>query len=84
MAALTFDTLKYSKRLEAAGIPTKAAEAQAEILSETLSIALSTNDLATNSHVEKVVADAKADIIKWLAALMVAQAAAIAALVKLL
>jgi hypothetical protein len=36
----TFDTLKYSKRLASAGMDPRVAEAEAEILSETLSAAL--------------------------------------------
>jgi len=87
----TFDTLKYSKRLRDAGMEPKLAEAEAEILNETLSAALGTADLATKGDLREIEAriEAKieastANIIKWLAGLMIAQGAAIAAMVKML
>ena len=89
--AFTFDTLKYSNRLKEAGLKPKIAEAEAEILSETLSAALGGSGLATKNDLEALGKELKADaadqrtkIVQWLAALMIAQAAAIAALVKLL
>ena len=45
MATITFDTLKFSKRLKDAGVPEKQAEAEAEALSEVLQINL--QELAT-------------------------------------
>jgi len=87
----TFDTLKYSKRLTEAGLDPRIAEAEAEILAETLSNALGGAGLATRNDLDKAVSDIKADsadqrtkIVQWLAALLIAQAAAIAALVKLI
>lgn len=89
--AFTFDTLKYSKRLTEAGLDPRIAEAEAEILSETLAAALGGSGLATKQDIETAISEIKADaadqrtkIVQWLAALMIAQAAAIAALVKLL
>jgi len=87
----TFDTLKYSNRLKEAGLDPRIAEAEAEILSETLSAALGAAELATKADLEKAVVDIKADaadqrtkIVQWLAALLITQAAAITALVKIL
>lgn len=87
----TFDTLKYSKRLKEAGLEPRIAEAEAEILSETLSAALNTAELVTKQDLTAAISEIKADnanqrtkIVQWLAALMIAQAAAIAALVKLI
>ena len=34
MAAIAFDTLKYARKLKAAGVPDQQAEAQAEIMAE--------------------------------------------------
>lgn len=89
MTTLTFDTLKFVERLEKAGIPREHAKAEAEALSEVL--ATSAVDLATKHDIRELekgleaqIEAAKADIIKWLAALLIAQAAAISALVKLL
>jgi broad-specificity NMP kinase len=87
MTTLTFDTLKFANRLKAAGVPPAQAEAEAEALAEVLADALKTSDLATRTDVETLrreIAEAKADIIKWLAGLLIAQAAVVAALVKLL
>lgn len=69
MATITFDTLKYAKKLEAAGIPAAQAEAMAEaqkdIFSETLDATLATkND----------VCDIKSElrVIKWMLGLVIA------------
>lgn len=69
----------------------RVSEAKAEILSETLSAALGTADFATKADLREMEARMKAcmeastaSIIKWLAGLMIAQGAAIVALVKLL
>lgn len=45
MTAITFDTLKFSKRLQDAGVPARQAEAEAEALSEVLEVNL--KELAT-------------------------------------
>ncbi len=34
MAAIAFDTLKFARRLQAAGVPQEQAEAQAEVMAE--------------------------------------------------
>lgn len=87
MATLTFDTLKFANRLKAAGVPPQQAEAQAEAFAE----ATAAFDVATRADLRELEAridarllDVKADIIKWLAGLLIAQAAVVAALVKLL
>jgi hypothetical protein len=47
MASATFDTLKFAKRLEAAGVSAKQAEATAEAFAEATSQELATKaDLA--------------------------------------
>ena len=75
----------------AAGMTQELAETEAEILSETLSSAFGAAELASKGDIRELEAriDAKieaatSNIIKWLAGLMIAQGAAIAALVKLL
>lgn len=69
----------------------KIAEAEAEILSETLSAALGSAALVTKQDLADAVNSIKTDaanqraaIIQWVAALLIAQAAAVAALVKLI
>ena len=75
MATVTFDTLSYSKKLKAAGFSEKQAEIQAETLKEILGTELTT---------KKDLAETKVEIIKWVAGMLVAQAAIVATLVKLL
>ena len=79
MSAVTFDTLKFAKKLEAAGLPTPQAEAIAEAFREATS-----EELVTRDYLDARLEAAKGDIIKWVAGLLLAQAALVAALVKLL
>lgn len=97
MNAIAFDTLRFVKRLQAAGFTAEQAEAQAEAFSEAVS-----ESLATRQDLEHAVALLKADIeasastiraelreasfsmLKWLVPLLLGQTAVLAALVKLL
>ena len=67
MSAITFDTLKYANRLKAAGMEPRLAEEQAEALADALT---EQTPLATKADL----ADAKTDLIKWVAGMLVAQA----------
>ena len=83
---ITFDTLAYTKKLKAAGFNDSQAEALSEAQKESLSGILDTT-VATKSDIvrlEKEIANAKSEIIKWVAGMLVAQAAIVATLVKLL
>ena len=88
MSAITFDTLKYANRLKAAGMDPRRAEEQAEALADALTEhtqLTTTTDLAELRMATKAdLADAKTDLIKWVAGMLVAQAAVVATLVKLL
>lgn len=79
MSAIAFDTLKFAKKLEAAGLPTPQAEAFAEAFRDGTG-----EELATRDYLDARLEAAKADLVKWFAGLLIAQAALIAALVKLL
>lgn len=86
MATITFDTLKYVERLKAAGVSDAQAKAEAEALAEVLSESAS-NVLATKQDIIDLrmeLRDMKTDIIKWVMGALIAQAALIATLVKLL
>jgi len=73
------DTLRIYERLKVANLEESAAKEIAEIFKET------TEDyLVTRSDLEEALARTKADIIKWVAGMLVAQAAIVATLVKLL
>ena len=91
MTTITFDTHKFVRRLKDAGVP----ESQAEAFSEAFKEAQGDNDFATKrdlremelrleSKIDKVTSDLKVDLIKWMAGSLIAQAAVIATLVKLL
>lgn len=87
MSAITFDTLKYVERLTAAGLPESHAKAEAEALREALGDLIELKSLATKDNISQVrvqISEAKADIIKWMPGLMLAQAGLVAALVKLI
>jgi len=71
--------LKFAKKQEAAGLPV----AQAEAISEAFRDATG-EELVTKDYLNARLESAKNDIIKWVAGMLIAQAALIAALVKLL
>ena len=82
MSTITFDTLNFAKKLKEAGFSDQQAEVQAQALVQALAEhhERQKEELAT----KRDLADAKTDIIRWVAGLLMAQAAIIAALVKLL
>jgi len=94
---ITFDTLAYVKKLKAAGVPEKQAEVQAETFAEIIEDRIATKhdilllkqdlkelELSLKQELRLGLADTKAEIIKWVAGMLVAQAAIVATLVKLL
>lgn len=91
MAIITFDTHQFISTLIEAGFEVK----QAEAVSSAFKAAQSDTDVATKrdlrelelrleSKIDKVTAELKVDLIKWMAGSLIAQAAVIATLVKLL
>lgn len=86
MATTTFDTLRYAKRLKEAGFTEQQAEVQAEARAEILEGELATKrDIAElKAELKRDIAEGKAETVRWMAGMLVAQAALIAALVKLL
>ncbi len=77
------DTLKIYERLKTADLSDKAAKEIAEVIKEIVS-----EQLVTRQYLDLRLAEMKSDIVsgivKWVAGMMVGQAAVIAALVKLL
>ncbi len=82
MSTITFDTLKFSKRLREAGVPEKQAEAEAEALSEVLEVNL--KDLVTKEDLQRELRDLEQRMLIKLGGLMVVAVSIVAALVKLL
>ena len=84
MSAITFDTLKFVKQLEASGIPPAQAEAfvnaQRDILSEALDTSLATRAdmLAVKTDIGRMDAkfDAKFDKLQWMLGIVIALAVA--------
>lgn len=66
MTAVTFDTLRFAKKLEAAGLPTPQAEAIADAFREATSEQLVTRDYLDSclEGIKSSIEAAKGDIIK--------------------
>lgn len=72
MTAITFDTLKFTKTLERAGLPSEQAEAIAEAFKDANGEA----EIATKrdiEHLEGKIAEMKFDLLKWIVGLALAQ-----------
>ena len=86
MSSFTLDTLAQVERLEKTGLPREQAVAIVQSQHELFENAV-VNTLATKSDVLALrieMSDMKSDIIKWVAGMLVVQAAAVSTLVKLL
>ena len=86
MSSFTLDTLAQVESLEKTGLPREQAVAIVQSQHELFENAV-VNTLATKSDVLALrleMSDMKADIIKWVAGMLVVQAAAVPTLVKLL
>ena len=73
MSSITFDTIKFSEKLIVAGVPEAQAKAEAAALSEVLEVHI--KDLVTKEHLDYKLAEIKADLIKWVVSLALAQTA---------
>lgn len=93
MNAIPFDTYAYVKKLKAAGFTEEQAGAQAEALAGVVDANLATkHDIAAlrgdmevlRADLTRCVAEAKSSTVKWVAGLLLAQAAVITTLEKLI
>ncbi len=87
MTVITFDTLTYSKTLQAAGMPQEQAEALAKAQKAALDEMILAKDLATQADIlrlENKMETNKHEILKWMIATMVAQTALIVAVIAFL
>ncbi|MDP3511434.1 MAG: hypothetical protein Q8S20_01685 [Sulfuritalea sp.] len=71
MSTITFDTLKFVEKLEKAGIPREQAKAEAEALAEVLDNGA--QELVTKKDMLIALGDLRADIMKWVIGLALAQ-----------
>lgn len=95
MATIAFDTLKFVEDLKLAGFAESQAKAMAEAQKRAFAEVFENRDhqAATKADIAEVmleiertqrdIAEIKADTVKWVAGLLLAQAAVVAALVKL-
>lgn len=83
---IVLDTHSYVKKLKAVGFTEEQAEALAELIDERLATKRDLKELETRllSEIVKEAEKTKSDMVKWVAAMLAAQAAVVAALVKLL
>ncbi len=79
LMASSLDTLQIYERLKGAKLDELAAKEIAEVIKD-----VAEGHLATKDDIEKIIANAKVEIIKWVAGMLIAQAAIVASLVKLL
>ncbi|WP_245740659.1 CCDC90 family protein [Ectothiorhodospira marina] len=87
LASVTFDTHEFIKTLEKAGFDEKQAEAVALAFKNAqreAEVATKEDIALVRSEVREMEHRLKADLIKWMAGLLLAQAALVATLVKLL
>lgn len=89
MATITFDTLKFSNRLKAAGVAPAQAEAEAEALAEVLEVNLKELVTKDDLHHElellrREMREIEQRMVIKLGGLMVVAVGAVATLVKLL
>ena len=82
MTTVTFDTLKFVQTLKKSGFDDKQAVAQA--FSDAQSEGQPVTPDYFDMHLKAEIEASKADMIKWIAGLLIAQAGLVAALVKLL
>jgi len=79
MATITFDTLRYTKRLRDAGYTEQQAEAATEAQKEVLNEIIDST-LATKTDLKEL----ESNIVKWIAAIMIGQTVLIVSLMRLL
>jgi hypothetical protein len=81
------------KRLRAVGVPEKQAEVQAEVFAEIIQERLTTKQdiellrrdmKQMELELKKDIAASRSEVVKWVAGMLIAQAAIVATLVKLL
>ena len=90
MTTIIFDTHAFIKKLKATGFTEDQAEILAESQSEIIENNLITRQDLKNTEItilakmEKGFAGTKVEIIKWVAGMLVAQAAVVASIIKLL
>ena len=86
MTSTTFDTLAYSKKLQELGFTREQSEGFAQLQRELIDDKLATKQDLREMEVRLMaeIAKSRAETLKWTAGMLMAQAAIVATLVKLL
>ena len=84
MTAITFDTLAYSKTLQAAGIPPEQADALAKAQKTAIQEMVEAKELASKHALYLALAAQTHEILKWMIGLVSAQSALLIAVIALL
>ena len=84
MSTIAFDTLKFVRKLKEAGFEEKQAEAVADAFSDAQSEGQPITREYFDIRLKAEIDAGKADMIKWIVGLLLAQAGLVAALVKIL
>ncbi|MBF0566655.1 MAG: DUF1640 domain-containing protein [Nitrospirae bacterium] len=79
--ATTFDTLKFVENLKKSGFSEEQAKGLSDALKDVQDSSMGIT--ATKGDLKELKSEIISDIVKWVAAMLVAQAAVIAALVRL-
>ncbi len=79
MVAITFDTLAFSRRLQAAGVPRQQAEAMADAHAEAMKELVAAQDLATKDDLHLALANLRNELLRWIVGFLVAQSALLVA-----
>jgi len=85
MVAITFDTLAYSKTLQAAGMPLEQAEALAKAQKAALDEMVMAKELATQADIlrlENKMEANKHEILKWIIGMLIAQTALLVSVIS--
>lgn len=80
MTTMTFDTLAYSRTLQAAGVPVEQAEAMTNAQKAALNEMMNALNLAT----KKDLSDRKVELIRWTVGSIIAQSALLVAAIAFL
>ncbi len=87
MVAIAFDTLAYSKTLQAAGMPPEQADALAKAQKTALDEMVAAKEIATQADIlrlENKMEANKHEILKWLIGMTVAQTSLVIAVIAFL
>ena len=84
MSSITFDTLAYSKTLQAAGMPPEQADALAKAQKTTIDEMVAAKELATKHDLHMALAEQKHEILKWMMGMLLTQSALLIAVIAFL